>query len=109
MLFACFLSAGVEQTLGVFMEHFDSDLFSVIPRLNREILLINSAMKQKQISSNVSSHFTLHSLSLNNSAYLNYSQHRVPASVKIGNNQPSKKSWLVVVVLHSQESLNLRN
>lgn len=88
--------------------HFDSDLFSVILRLNREILLINSAVKHKQVSSNVRSHFTLHILSLNNSTSLNYSPHRVLASVNISNHQPSQKSRLVVVVLHSQESLNLR-
>lgn len=79
------------STLEYLRGHFDLDIFSVILQLSREILLINSALKHKQGGCNVRSHFTLQSLSLNNAASLNYSQHRVPANVNISNHQPSKK------------------
>ena len=85
-----FPSAGVGQTLWIVREGILIQTL-VILRVNREILLINSALKRKKVVCDVRSHFTLQSLSLNNSASLNYSQHRVPASVRISNHQPCKK------------------
>lgn len=107
-LFAFFLSPGVEQTLEVFMRTFLFRSFLSIPRLKREILLINSALKKNReaamsdlILPSIVCHWTTQHTWIIHS--------RVLASVKIGNHQPSKKSQLVVVVLPSQETLNLEN
>lgn len=98
------------KTLQCLWERFDSVLFSLILMPIREIVVVNSALKHKQVGCSVRSHFTFwvchwttqHLWIIHNTEYKHVSR-----SVIIS--QARKRSRLLVVVLHWQENLNLKN